>query len=84
MSVLERLLQRVEAGGTLEVGALAAEFDTSPAMIEAMLEHLQRGGAVQLCTGSDPACSACSLGTTCGVKPGGQMRLWQGTFEDTD
>ena len=58
MSILERLLHKVETGGTLEVGALAAEFGTSSAMIEAMLEHLERRGAVQSCTQSGAACSA--------------------------
>jgi hypothetical protein len=81
MSMLERLLQKVEAGGTMEVGALAAELDASPAMIEAMLEHLERRGAVRTCTQSDAACSACSLGTTCGIKPGDQIRLWQGAVD---
>jgi DNA-binding GntR family transcriptional regulator len=84
MSMLERLLQKVESGGTLEVGALAAEFRTSSAMIEAMLEHLERRGAVRSCTQSGAACSACSLGATCAVGPVHQIRLWQGTWDEAD
>jgi len=84
MSILEQLLDRVEAGGTLEVGTLAEELDTSPAMIEAMLEHLERRGSVRSCSQPGPACGACSLGTTCGMKPGGKLRLWQGALDDTD
>ena len=68
----------------MEVGALAAELDTSPAMVEAMLEHLERRGAVQTCTQPGAACSACSQGTTCGLKFGDQIRLWQGTVDGTD
>jgi DNA-binding IclR family transcriptional regulator len=83
MSMLERLLKRVQAGGTLEVTALAGELDTSPAMIEAMLEHLEREGAVQLCARSRPACSACGLGATCGITPGEQMRVWEGNLDGT-
>jgi DNA-binding GntR family transcriptional regulator len=84
MSMLERLLEKVEGGGTLVVGALAAEFGTSPAMIEAMLEHLERRGAIRLCTNAEAACSACSLGAACGIKPRDQVRLWQGAWDGTD
>jgi hypothetical protein len=83
MNTLGRLLEKIRSGGTFEVGALAAEFDTTPEMIEAMLEHMQRQGAVRTCGPTDAACSACSLGTTCGAKPGSQVRVWQSACDNT-
>ena len=79
--MLERLLDRVEAGGTMEVGALAAELGTSPAMIEAMLDHLERRGSVQRCVSPASVCAACGLGASCDIKPEDRMRLWQGTLD---
>ena len=40
--MLEQLLKEIRAGGTLETGKLAARLGTTPQLIEAMLEHLQR------------------------------------------
>jgi predicted ArsR family transcriptional regulator len=77
MSVLERLLQKVEAGGTMEVGALAAELCVSPAMIEAMLDHLGAQGLVRLCQQPGGACRSCGFSTTCPPGSGNGLRLWQ-------
>ena len=47
MTMLEKLLQEIRAGGTLETRALADRLGASPQLIEAMLEHLQRSGLIQ-------------------------------------
>jgi hypothetical protein len=62
----------------LEVRALAARLDTSPAMVQAMLEHLQRQGIIQpfgdACAES---CRGCSLSQACHLSRGAEhIRLW--------
>lgn len=76
--MLEKLLADIRSGGTLEVHALAEKLGTTPAMVEAMLEHLERSGllkAYQSCSG---ACSGCGLKDACAHSdlPRG-MRIWQ-------
>jgi FeoC like transcriptional regulator len=64
--MLERLLCEIRSGGALEVGALAARLGTSPAMVQAMLEHLQRLGYIQP-YGEEcgEGCGGCSLSQSC-------------------
>jgi predicted ArsR family transcriptional regulator len=81
MSTLGLLVEKIHSGGTMEVSALAAELGTSPAMIEAMLEHLQRQGIVRRCGQSSEACSACGLGATCAIEPGRAIRVWQSVHQ---
>ena len=75
--MLERLLEEIRLGGTIETGALAAHLGASPELIGAMLEHLERLGwlqNVQNCTAQK--CSGCSLADMCipKMQPG---RLWK-------
>lgn len=77
--MLERLLYEIRNGGPLEVSALAARLGTTPALVQAMLEHLQRMGTIQLYgeTCAD-GCQGCSLSQAC--NPGGgsnKIRLWK-------
>ncbi len=77
--MLEELLQAIRAGGTFEIGTLAARLGTSPELVEAMLEHLQRAGHLRLHEACTEACGGCSLKQEC--KPfhmAGGVRLWQG------
>ncbi len=74
--MLAQLLFEIRSGGTLEVGSLASRLNTSPQMIEAMLEHLQRAGYIQPYQACDSGCDGCGLQSDCHKPPA--PRLWQG------
>ncbi len=75
--MLEKLLQEIRAGGTLETRTLAARLGTTPQLVEAMLEHLQRSGTIQAYLNCSNGCLGCSLQDSCKKAPG-NVRLWQG------
>ena len=75
--MLSELVVRLEAGGTLDAAALSAGLGASPALLEAMLEHLGRLGLIQPFERSSDACSACGLKVSCGHSLEGGVRLWQ-------
>lgn len=78
--MLEQLLNEIRAGGTLETNALAVRLDTSPQMIQVMLEHLERSGLIRPYSTCSDGCQGCSLQASCHVEQGtGQVRLWQST-----
>ena len=76
--MLERLLDEIRSGGTFETGVLAARLGTTPALVEAMLEHLQRAGYIHSYQPCGDACSGCSLRSACkATHQADGMRLWQ-------
>jgi hypothetical protein len=79
--MLEQLVKEIRAGGTLEIGELAARFGTTPQLIEIMLEHLQRSGLIQAYVSCSDGCLGCSLHDSCGKSDPGAVRLWQTTGE---
>jgi hypothetical protein len=81
--MLEQLVNEIRAGGTLETGALAARLGTTPQLIEAMLEHLQRSGLIQAYVNCNDGCLGCSLQDTyvCKKPDQGAIRLWQSKSE---
>ncbi len=79
--MLEQLLEEIRAGGTLETNALATRLGTTPQLIEAMLEHLQRSGLIQAYVNCSDGCLGCSLQAACQKTPG-TIHLWQSTSED--
>jgi hypothetical protein len=78
--MLERLMTEIRAGGPLDAAKLAVTLETTPQMVEAMLEHLQRLGllsAYQNASCSD-ACQACSLKGFCDPnKKRSALQLWR-------
>lgn len=76
--MLEQLLAEIQAGGTLETGALASRLGTSPQMVLAMLEHLRLNGTIRAYSTCGDGCEGCNLKSSC--SPGeraGTIRLWQ-------
>lgn len=63
--MLEKLLSEIRTGGTFETGDLASRLGTTPEMLVAMLEHLQRLGKIQPYRTCGDACGDCSLQTSC-------------------
>ena len=77
--MLDELLQAIRSGGTFETGTLATRLDTSPEMVEAMLEHLRRIGYLQPYQACNEACGKCSLKSGCqSADRMDTVRLWQG------
>lgn len=73
--MLERLLAELEGEQTLSVEGLAARMETTPALIEMMLEHLQHQGLVEAVEVCQEICEDCPLGSLCSVEK--RRRLWQ-------
>lgn len=82
--MLEQLLAKIKAGGTLETGELAVQLGTSPQMVDAMLEHLRLSGYIQAYSNCGDGCKGCSLKSSCGSgERAGTMRLWQSESRTT-
>lgn len=76
--MLERLLHEIRAGGTLEASALAAKLGTSPQMVAALLEHLQRAGYLRNYETCTDACDGCGLKQQCDPqKKRAGVQLWK-------
>jgi hypothetical protein len=73
--MLKQLLTEIRLGGSLETNTLARRLNTSPQLVAAMLEHLQRLGLISDYVDCADGCGGCSLKSTCGVKK--PARLWQ-------
>jgi FeoC like transcriptional regulator len=63
--MLEKLLSELRAGGTFETGELAVRLGTTPELLGAMLEHLQRSGYIQPYRTCGDACGGCSISKEC-------------------
>ena len=73
--MLERLLSAIRDGGALETGVLAARLGTSPQLVAAMLDHLQRLGLIGGYATCSDGCGGCSLQDACSARPA--PHLWQ-------
>lgn len=64
--MLEKLLALMKTGGTWRVEDLARALDTTPALVQVMLEDLARRGYLQsLSDTCDAKCSSCVLAGHC-------------------
>ncbi|PWH13764.1 MAG: hypothetical protein DDG59_13770 [Anaerolineae bacterium] len=73
--MLDRLLIEMEGSQTLSVERLATRLNTTPALIQMMLEHLERQGRVEAVEFCQDGCEGCPLGALCEVEK--RQRLWQ-------
>lgn len=73
--MLERLLFELEGSQTLSLEGLAARLQTTPALVEMMLEYLARQGRVEAVKFCEAGCEGCPLGSLCRAEK--QQRLWQ-------
>ena len=79
-TLLERLLRLLRDGGMRSTSDLAREMETSPALVEAMLEDLARRGYLRTLEGHcTEHCQACPLQAACTVAGAG--RVWSFTGE---
>ena len=72
--MLEKLITLLHDPHTHSLNDLAHKLDTTPAMVEIMLEDLERMGYVRQVTGCDNSCPSCPTKNTC--IPTGQARIW--------
>ncbi len=81
--MIEKLLSEIRSGGTVQPAALAARLNVSPALVEMMLEDLERRGLlVQVNTQCGEPCGGCPLvGECAGTNP--QGRMWMLTRKPT-
>lgn len=75
--MLEQLVTEIREGGTLEVNSLAARLKTTPQVIAAMLDHLQRSGLISAYINCGEGCTGCSLSKACHSQAGPTVKLWQ-------
>jgi len=71
---LEKLLQMIRDEGGVDVMLLARRLSTTPALVEQMLAHLERGGylkAIETCQPSH--CHGCRAASLCNQK---SPRAW--------
>jgi hypothetical protein len=73
--MLNQLLDLLRSGGTRRVADLARELDTTPELVEVMLEDLCRMGYLRRVGGEcGGKCGACPVAGLCAV--GGDEQLW--------
>jgi Mn-dependent DtxR family transcriptional regulator len=77
--MLEKLVKEIRNGGSLEINSLASRLGTSPQLVEAMLEHLQRSGLIRDYANCGVGCQGCGLQNSC--KSLSVVRLWQSNYE---
>lgn len=63
--MLERLLSELRSGGTNRVDDLAIKLNTTPALVQVMLDHLVQLNLVSLYQSCDDSCTACSASSLC-------------------
>jgi hypothetical protein len=74
--MLEKLLDEIRTNGTLKSPILAERLNTSVAMVEIMLEDLERMGRLRPIQSScEDSCGGCPLSSGCAAA-GGRGRLW--------
>ncbi len=75
--MLERLLKLIQEGKPLTPVVLARQLNTSPQMVEMMMEELVRRGLLKMSEFSQScdsgACNTCYLAKTCHAS---QQRIW--------
>ena len=76
--MLADLMTEIRAGGTLETTKLAKKLNTSPEMIDAMMDHLRRIGFIKAYETCGDACTGCSVSQMCDPeKKKGMGQIWQ-------
>jgi hypothetical protein len=75
--MLEKLLEEIRSGGTLQPAALAARLNISLNLVQLMLEDLERMGRLaRINPDCTPGCGGCSLSETCGTQGHAAGRVW--------
>ena len=74
--MLNQLLELLREGGVRRVADLARELDTTPKLVELMLQDLARMGYLkQAAGGCAGACASCAMAETCAAGCDGRNRF---------
>jgi hypothetical protein len=72
--MLDRLLELLQSGGTHRVGDLARALDTTPELVEVMLDDLSRMGYLRQVGGQcTEMCETCPMAGLCAAGSSGQL-----------
>jgi len=75
--MLLRLLELLREGGTRQVGDLARELNTTPGLVEAMLDDLiQLGYLEQVGDQCSEKCANCPMAGSCAKGQEGSGQVW--------
>ena len=75
--MLEKLLEEIHSGGTLQPAALAARLKISLGLVQVMLEDLERmGWLTRVNSDCASTCGGCSLTDTCGTQGHAAGKVW--------
>ena len=73
--LLKKILDRMTQGGTWTIDSLARELDTTPLLVEMMVQDLERRGHLKRVTGNcGGACASCAAANGC-LKESSQ-KMW--------
>ncbi|PKO08867.1 MAG: hypothetical protein CVU40_13755 [Chloroflexi bacterium HGW-Chloroflexi-2] len=82
VSMLNKLLDLINQGGSLTPNTLAQQLDTTPAMVEMMIEELTRRGMLKVSefekNCDSESCGSCYLSKTCHSNT---QRVWTSTTQ---
>jgi DNA-binding MarR family transcriptional regulator len=72
--MLEKLLASISHSGVVQPAVLARQLGVSQALVELMIQDLQRGGYLRTVEGcADGRCRGCAQSTACSTP---KIRLW--------
>ncbi len=75
--MLEKLISEIRNSGTVQPATLAARLQVSPAMVQMMLEDLERMGKLsRIDTECGSTCGGCPVANLCAPKENGKGRVW--------
>lgn len=73
--MLEKLLHEIKSGKTHSIDELAVKLSTTPAMIQALLDHLQKLNLIRQYQSCGDSCSACSAKNLCNSEQSGNAHV---------
>jgi len=81
--MLEELINLLKTGKTRRIAELAQTLNTTPELVELMLQDLERMGILKRVEGTcKEMCASCPMSTVCATGGGGQ--LWTMTEEGNE
>ena len=75
--MLQQLLQALQTDRTLTTDELAKQLQTTPQMVVAMLEYLEKSGLLKKIEACDEDCGGCQLANICSKNTSPTGKFWQ-------
>lgn len=75
-----RLMSLLKRDGTVTIDQMARELETTPEVVNGMIDHMVRAGSLrQMSASCDTACSECMFARDC--TRAGQSKVWRFTSD---